>query len=820
MLHGRVLGAFAVLVLCSAGRAAAQQAPVVRTQVDTTTVVSLAISATDVAAQSQTVVTLLRDLRPRVQPVAEIVQIDTAADSLTAELRGLRTAPDHSRLDELTPRRLDVLAEQWRSLGRRLAGWDGTVQSRSGDLEVVGSVLDSLLPIWQETRDTAVAHENPEATIERIDVVIALIDSVETELRDVAVVVLALQSNIAESRLTVDDASTAIETAQAGARGRIWQQDSPPIWVAMGEWRVGSQLDSLQTPWKENLETLQRFSQNNRDAITGHLAFLALLIALMVYLRISRESWVGGGPEVEAAESVIVRPISVSIFLAMIAARLFYPELPAVVNELSAVVLVLSTIPFFPRLLPPKARNPYYAIVGLFVIEQLANSIRDGSPTERAALLGLTSMLTACLVWLVHPRGGASLNASHWWTASLRLARIGIAVLVGAMLANVLGYVALTRLLNGATLAAVLAGVLLPGAVAVISAFAYVVFRTDLTSWVRSIHTNPDFVAGRLAKLLGVGAALWWVVIILRNFQLLDLATAWVGIILSAGIERGTISIDVGDVLAFGFTIVAAVYASRLIRFVLQEDVLSRMRLPRGVPGAVNMLVHYAILLVGFTLAIAAAGIDLSRLAILAGAFGVGLGFGLQDIVNNFVSGLILAFERPIQVGDVIQLDLIEGRVAHIGIRSSTVRGWDGADIIIPNAKLISGIVTNRTMMDNLRRVDARVGVSYDENPERVLEVLRGVPATVADLDERPEPIARFLGFGDSSMDFELRAWTTNGPEILRISTDLYTAVHKALKEAGINIPFPQRDLHVYPATDLGTPSPASGLEAGKRVSG
>ncbi len=190
--------------------------------------------------------------------------------------------------------------------------------------------------------------------------------------------------------------------------------------------------------------------------------------------------------------------------------------------------------------------------------------------------------------------------------------------------------------------------------------------------------------------------------------------------------------------------------------------------------------------------------------------------------MNNFVSGLILAFERPIQVGDVIQLDLIEGRVSHVGIRSSTVRGWDGSDIIIPNAKLISGTVTNRTMMDNLRRVDARVGVSYNEDPERVLKVLRSVPPTVEDLDERPEPIARFLGFGDSSMDFELRAWTTNGPQMLRISTELYTAVHKAFKEAGIKIPFPQRDLHVYPATELGALGAASGVEgeAGKRVSG
>ena len=160
-----------------------------------------------------------------------------------------------------------------------------------------------------------------------------------------------------------------------------------------------------------------------------------------------------------------------------------------------------------------------------------------------------------------------------------------------------LGYVALTRLVNSATLRSGFAGVLLPGFVAVVSSFTYVLFRSDLMKWIRSIMSNPDLAAGTVANLVGLGAAVWWVAIILRNFQLTSFANAWVSAILSAGIERGTISIDVGDVLAFSVTIAASVYASRLIRFVLQQDVLSRMRLPRGVPGAVNMLLHYVILL-------------------------------------------------------------------------------------------------------------------------------------------------------------------------------------------------------------------------------
>ena len=444
------------LVISTCTLLGAQQDPVVQTRVDTVPVISLAISATDVAAQSQIVVTLLRDLRPRVQPVAEIVQIDTALDSLTAELRALRTAPDHFRLDELTPRRLDVLAEQWRSLGRRLAGWDGTVQNRAGDLEDIGGVLDSLLPVWHETRDTAVAQENPEATIERIDVVIALIDSVEMELRDVSAVVLALQSSIAESRITVDDASAAIETAQAGARGRIFQQDSPPIWQSFGQSEEAVQRDSLRGVLTEDVATLRRFAQNNRGGLTAHAAFLAVLIVLMLYLWIRRESWIEGGPPVESAAAVIGHPFAVSVFLAVAASRLFYPDLPAVVGELTSTIIVLSTVTWFPRLLASRAKLPYFALVGLFVFEQITKTIPDGSSGERLSLVLVTVAMVVGLVWLVHSRGGAKIYSSKWWAASQALARFGILVMAAVFVGNMLGYVALTRLVNSATL-------LLPG---------------------------------------------------------------------------------------------------------------------------------------------------------------------------------------------------------------------------------------------------------------------------------------------------------------------------------------------------------------------
>src|SRR5262249_42934582 len=158
-------------------------------------------------------------------------------------------------------------------------------------------------------------------------------------------------------------------------------------------------------------------------------------------------------------------------------------------------------------------------------------------------------------------------------------------------------------------------------------------------------------------------------------------------------------------------------------RFVLEEDIYPRVTLPRGVPFALSTLLHYFILVFGFFVALGVLGVDFTKTTILAGAFGVGIGFGLQNVVNNFVSGLILLFERPVQVGDTVVIRDVSGEVQHIGIRSCIVRTADGAEVILPNAVLISDPVTNWTLSNRLRRITLAVGVGYDSDPARVIEL-------------------------------------------------------------------------------------------------
>ena len=173
--------------------------------------------------------------------------------------------------------------------------------------------------------------------------------------------------------------------------------------------------------------------------------------------------------------------------------------------------------------------------------------------------------------------------------------------------------------------------------------------------------------------------------LLLSFFGLRDSLIASIAAALNANLAIGSFNITLGGILAFLITVWASFLISKFLRFVLEEDVYQHLHLARGIPYAISTMVHYAILLVGFFVALGTLGIDLTKLTILAGAFSVGIGFGLQNIVNNFVSGLILLFERPIKVGDVIDVGGSVGEVSRIGIRASVIRTADGSEIIVPN---------------------------------------------------------------------------------------------------------------------------------------
>jgi small-conductance mechanosensitive channel len=236
------------------------------------------------------------------------------------------------------------------------------------------------------------------------------------------------------------------------------------------------------------------------------------------------------------------------------------------------------------------------------------------------------------------------------------------------------------------------------------------------------------------------------------------------------------------------------------VRLLLSEDVFPRVRLARGLPLAMSLVIQYVLVLSGLTLALAALGVDLTKLTILAGAFGVGAGLGLQNLVNNFASGLILLFERPLHLGDVVQIPGVAGEVRHIGARATLVRTADGAEVFIPNSQLVAQNVTNWTYSDLRRRIVLPVKVAYGAAPRQVSELLVAIAAKHPLVLDQPAPAVVLMGFGEYSLDFELRAWTDRFGDAETIQSELADAVYAGLIEARIELPVPRRDVRLWRA--------------------
>ncbi|MGI5817063.1 MAG: mechanosensitive ion channel family protein [Armatimonadota bacterium] len=219
-----------------------------------------------------------------------------------------------------------------------------------------------------------------------------------------------------------------------------------------------------------------------------------------------------------------------------------------------------------------------------------------------------------------------------------------------------------------------------------------------------------------------------------------------------------------------------------------------------GVQYALSSLTFYLILVAGILWAMLVGGFPLNALTVLAGMAGIGLGFGLQDIVRNFVAGLILLLERPLAVGDYIEVAGTWGRVTSISLRSTVVQTLSNVHILIPNGDIISEQLTNLSHHDLTLRVDVPVGVSYDADIDYVCEVLVEVAKEHPIVISFPEPSARLVAFGDSSIDLVLMVWISDPSVQRRVAVELNLEIWRALKREGIEIPFPQRDLHIRSA--------------------
>jgi potassium efflux system protein len=785
---------------------------------------SAAIPVAEVATRATEASNLLRTLTTQLPPSPEIEsirkQLPEMSEDMALELRWTRT------ILEAQPPLETIQAQQnlWQGRQLRLSKWLNLLTQRATQLQEALNRLADLEKTWNQTLQRAQASKAPAPTIEEIKAVLTAVEGAQTPLQAQRTALIDLQSRVAQQ---VAQCGTVLgEVAQTGRKavGGLLTREYPPVWnpelwamvLAEGPARL---RQIAADHWRE-------IEQYVTDPLKGMVLFIGLWVVLVLvwwaaWRQVHRWQAAGAG---SPATRVFEHPYAAALAVSLLIASSPYVPAPPTVNDLFELLALAPIIRLMRPTVDPQSVPGLYALVLLFAVDTVRH-VFAGAPILEQVIIVLESLAgMAVLEWSLAFGRLRRSQAQATEPSRLRIFRIGagltLLALAGGLVAAVLGYMRLARLL--------ISGIVVGGALAlIVSAFVLLlggVVAFALRVWplrlLRMVQHHRAMLERRTHRVLVWLAVLGWLNRWLDYVGLLQPALSCGEAVFAVKLQRGSISISLGDIVAFFVTMWVAFLLSAFIRFALEEDVYPKKGIPRGLSYATSRLLHYVILAIGFVVALGVLGVDLTKVTVLAGAFGVGIGFGLQQVVNNFVCGMILLFERPIHVGDMIEIGDLLGEVRRIGIRASTVHTRQGADIVVPNSQFITANVTNWTLSDQLRRIELPVGVNYSAPPKEVIEVLEGVARANPKVLRDPPPQALFVGFGDSSINFELRAWTDEFQQWRQVLSELAVAVYDAVHEAGMSFPFPQREVRLLQDLETGASASAQPERGAEEAAG
>jgi len=770
-----------------ASRPAAQESPPKESQ---------PIVVSDIPERLRQSAAVVRAASTRAEPLNRIQEIERDLPALAASLKELNTTTRDSLAAAAAPGLVTELASAWSVNRRKLDSWQSTLRDRSASLQQDLTELQKEAEVWTVTRTGAAGQQLPDEIVARIAQVLEEIKIASQAVLTRRNAILDTQNKISALRVDVDRAAEEIEVAAGAQRDELFRFDSPPIWkaVRIGGPRVGPLPKEVEAA--PATEAVKYYFRTILIALLFQVFAFCLVLAGLLLLRRRGSEWLKDEDgSIRAAGAVVKRPVSASLLLTILGGAVLHGQAPEFIAEIAGYLMLIPLLRLIPKILSEDVKPALWLLAALYVADNSLSLLSKYTVAARCLVLAMAAATVAGL-WWIDRRLRARFSPGGWLTITLIFVRLGVGLLVIAFFSELIGATLLGEFLHSGVLKTIYGAVLIYGAMRILQGFMQIILRarpgeSAILAKARTAGLMRTFL--KAVHFLTFAAFL---VLVADSFHIGSPIAAALLNLFERRISIGAFAFSLGSVLTFVLVILASLLLSRVLIFFLSASVYARIALQRGSAESLSKIIHYSIVLAGFLLALGAAGIDLSKFTLMAGALGVGIGFGMQNIVNNFISGLILLIERPLHVGDNITVGTTSGQVADIGIRASTIRTWDGADVIMPNATLISNEVTNWTLSDAIRRCELRVGVAYGTDPDRVIQLLKATILEHPLILKEPAATAHVSGFAESSINFIARFWALVDLHV-DVTSELHVAVCKRLASEGIEIPFPQRDLNL-----------------------
>ena len=684
------------------------------------------IPTNDIATRAGSARDLVRNTETTIAPDDRLTQIRQSFPEEKNRIVEIGKQTEESLQNVAQVAQIKELEKASERSSERLDRWMRDLSTRSGALESTLEDLQAERQLWELTRDQERTDELPEALTQQISEAIETIRGGENSVRSARDAVLALQAAVAQEQSALNDLLAQQRKEISERSVGIFTTDSPPLWRAFGGAgdEQASVIGQMEAISQRQLQDVRDYIAERGPLLLTWVLLWAGLAVMLILMRRKASLWVQQDRSLAMTVAVLDRPMTAAAVIILVVGSIVDVQAPTAWFDIINLLLLLTIVLLLFGILEKNLRPIPYLMIPLFVLLRLVQLSLAGSVAQRLWLLALALAGIAFSLWFLRivksDPGELSEAWLRWVTRAYRLAILLFAV---GTLANVTGSVRLGTILVIGTVDGIFTAIVLVVVGALLRAMVRVALLSAAARRLGIAPDHSDTVRRALFRTIALAITILWVVFTLKGFMLYDPAVAEISKLLQAELSIGAFSLSLGKVLAFVFIIWLSIKLAALVDFILEVIVLQHFTLPVGVPQTISRISRYIVILVGVVVAFSAIGFDLGKTALVAGGLGVGIGFGLQNIVNNFVSGLILLFERPIRVGDTIEVGNTSGVVEKIGMRATLIRTWRGPELVVPNAHLVSSDVLNWNLKRDRRRIEIPVGVDYESDPETVAKL-------------------------------------------------------------------------------------------------
>jgi len=758
------------------------------------------IKASEVPSESGELLNRLQKINEVVPTSAKITAYANRNDSLEKVVDSLLFLDESLDLSSQTTRYLNNRLVFWRIFSDKIKNFNSELTKEIATLDANRKKVNKSIAVWRKTKMQLKTEDSNSGLLPRINTINSLLDSTLTSLNKKSDALLVILNSITAKGFEIQNHIQNIDDIYVKKKSQIFVQNEPSVFSLEYRNRIKT---SFIEPIKGFYETeiIQALTYVKQNAL--NVVFQIILLIVLMYLigllsnKLKENDYDTDSTYSKYLVRIVSRRVSSALVLAVFLSIVIFPNRQEVLKDFLMLVITIPVI-VLAKTIVNKAFHSYLNIFGILIVLNTIYIIFPPDNIFYMIIMLFTAIMEIYVLWKVFWYFYRSKKLSPFLNGLIVfIVGINLGFSIVGLFGLLYGSTTLADLCLNMPFFSAYSGFLIFISMIILNGLISFFFDSNYANKLNVVGIYGGVIKKRILAIINISMVLIWLSAILNLLNIRREIIDGISNTLTYEIVLGSASFTIGNVLLFFLVIWLSIVISKIIKALLVEDVFTKIRMAKGLPHTIAIMVRYAIITVGVLLAISAVGMPLSSITVLAGAFGIGIGFGLQSIFNNIVSGFILLFERPIQIGDTIEVGSLIGTVKSIGIRASNIRTFDGADIIVPNGELVSNQVVNWTLSDQQRRIEVLAGVAYGSDPHKVKELFEKVLAEHKDILKDPSPTVYFNGLGNSSLDFRLLFWTPSFAEWLRIKSEIIFGVHDILYKEGISIPFPQMDLHL-----------------------